>query len=159
MRESFKTGISFGLTSAVITTLGMIMGLYKTTSSAAIVIAGILTIAIADSFSDALGIHISKEASRRNGQKAIWEATITTFITKFFIALLFVIPFAFLTLKTAISTSIILGILLIAGFSFKVARSRGENPYRAIGEHLTIGAVVLVLTWFVGKLINVYLVG
>lgn len=59
MRTSWKTGISFGLTSGVITTLGLMAGLYSGTHSRAIVIGGILTIAIADAMSDALGIHVS----------------------------------------------------------------------------------------------------
>ena len=62
MKKSLKTGISFGLTSGTITTLGLMIGLNSGTNSRGIVIGGILTIAIADSFSDALGIHISEEA-------------------------------------------------------------------------------------------------
>ncbi|MCR4290314.1 MAG: hypothetical protein NUV86_08670, partial [Candidatus Scalindua sp.] len=63
MKESLKTGIIFGLTSGTITTLGLMIGLYSGTNSRCIVIGGILTIAVADSLSDALGIHISEEAN------------------------------------------------------------------------------------------------
>jgi len=62
MKKSLKTGISFGLTSGTITTLGLMIGLNSGTNSRGIIIGGILTIAIADSLSDALGIHISEEA-------------------------------------------------------------------------------------------------
>jgi len=55
MKDSLRTGISFGLTSAVITTLGLMVGLHSGTHSKIVVLAGILTIAIADAFSDALG--------------------------------------------------------------------------------------------------------
>jgi acid phosphatase family membrane protein YuiD len=60
MKDSLRTGISFGLTSAVITTLGLMVGLHSGTHSKIVVLAGILTIAIADAFSDALGIHVSE---------------------------------------------------------------------------------------------------
>ncbi len=56
MKESLNTGISFGLTSGVITTLGLIVGLHSGTHSKLAIIGGIITIAIADAFSDALGI-------------------------------------------------------------------------------------------------------
>ena len=56
MKESLKTGITFGLTSGVITTLGLMVGLHSGTGSRIAVIGGILTIAVADAFSDALGI-------------------------------------------------------------------------------------------------------
>ena len=59
MKDSLRTGISFGLTSAVITTLGLMVGLHSGTHSKIVVFAGILTIAIADAFSDALGSHDS----------------------------------------------------------------------------------------------------
>ena len=48
MKASFKTGLSFGLTSGVITTLGLMVGLHSGTHSRTVVIDGILTIAIAD---------------------------------------------------------------------------------------------------------------
>ena len=62
MKPSYRTGLSFGLTSGIITTLGLIVGLNGSTHSKFAVIGGILTIAIADAFSDALGIHVSQES-------------------------------------------------------------------------------------------------
>ena len=50
MKDSLRTGISFGLTSAVITTLGLMVGLHSGTHSKIVVLAGILTIAVADAF-------------------------------------------------------------------------------------------------------------
>ena len=58
MKDSLRTGISFGLTSAVITTLGLMVGLHSGTHSKIVVLADIPTVAIVDAFSDALGIHI-----------------------------------------------------------------------------------------------------
>jgi hypothetical protein len=48
MKESLKTGITFGLTSGTITTLGLMIGLFSGTNLRGIVIGGILTIAITD---------------------------------------------------------------------------------------------------------------
>ncbi len=71
MKHSFKVGFSFGLTSGIITTLGLMIGLYSGTNSQLVVIGGILTIAIADSMSDALGIHISEESENTHSSKEI----------------------------------------------------------------------------------------
>ncbi|MDI6733408.1 MAG: hypothetical protein QME51_05200, partial [Planctomycetota bacterium] len=60
MNHSIKTGFSFGSTSGVITTLGLMVGLHSGTHSKFAVLGGIVTIAVADAFSDALGIHISE---------------------------------------------------------------------------------------------------
>jgi ABC-type uncharacterized transport system permease subunit len=69
MKPSIKKGIGFGLTSGIITTLGLIVGLHSGTHSVNIIISGILIIAIADSFSDALGVHISEESENSNSNK------------------------------------------------------------------------------------------
>src|SRR3989337_574326 len=107
MRLSFQTGLSFGLTSGIITTLGLIVGLNAGTGSRLTVIGGILTIAIADAMSDALGIHISEEAERRNTAREIWESTISTFITKFAFAITFIVPILFLPLDIAVIVSVV----------------------------------------------------
>jgi len=70
-RHPLKVGFSFGLTSGIITTLGLMVGLNAGTHSKLVVIGGILTIAIADAFSDALAIHISEESENRHTAKQV----------------------------------------------------------------------------------------
>lgn len=48
MRHSFKVGFCFGITSGIITTLGLMVGLNSGTNSQLVVIGSILIIAIAD---------------------------------------------------------------------------------------------------------------
>jgi hypothetical protein len=62
VRHSLRTGLSFGLTSGIITTLGLMVGLHAFSGSKLVVVGGILTIAIADACSDALDIHLAEEA-------------------------------------------------------------------------------------------------
>jgi len=71
MKHQLKTGLSFGLTSAIITTLGLMIGLISGTESKMVAIGGILTIAIADAFSDALGIHLSEESEGKHAKREI----------------------------------------------------------------------------------------
>jgi len=97
MRLSIKKGVSFGLVSGIITTLGLIVGLHSSTHSGLIVIGGILVIAIADSLSDALGIHISEEAEHKHSVGEIWESTAATFLSKFLFTFTFLIAHLFYT--------------------------------------------------------------
>lgn len=150
-KESLKTGISFGLTSGVITTLGLMVGLNAGTNSKLVVIGGILTIAIADALSDALGIHISEESENKHTEKEIWQSTFVTFLTKFFCALSFVIPVMIFTLGPAIIISIIWGFLLVGYLSYRLARSQPTAIWRVIGEHLLILLAVVVITNWLGK--------
>jgi VIT1/CCC1 family predicted Fe2+/Mn2+ transporter len=155
MKISIRKGLGFGLTSGIITTLGLIVGLNSGTHSKIVVLGGILFIAIADSFSDALGIHISEEAGSKSiTKKQIWESTTSTFLFKFIFALTFLIPILILSLQTAIIVSVIWGLTLLTIFSFYISRKQNTNPYKAITEHLTIAIIVIVMTHFVGKWIS-----
>jgi VIT1/CCC1 family predicted Fe2+/Mn2+ transporter len=155
MKESIRKGLGFGLTSGVITTLGLIVGLYSSTRSEIAVISGILVIAIADSMSDALGIHISEESASKN-TKGIWEATITTFLSKLIFALTFIVPVLIFNLYTAIIISVIWGLSLIAIFSFYIAKKQNEKVSNVVAEHLIIAIIVIILTYYVGELISIY---
>ena len=150
MENSLRTGITFGLTSAVITTLGLMIGLHSGTKSEIVVLAGILTLAIADAFSDALGIHISKEAENTQTTKQIWVATISTFLAKFLFAMTFVVPVLLFTLSTAIVMSLIWGLSILTILSYVIAKSQNEPAWKIVGEHLMIAIVVIGITHWVG---------
>ena len=154
MRHSIKTGLSFGLTSGIITTLGLMVGLHAGTDSELVVIGGILTIAVADAFSDALGIHISEESENKHTQREIWEATLSTFLSKFVFALTFVAPVLLLPLSTAIVVSVVWGLLVLSVLSLIIAREQGETPLKIVAEHITIAMVVIVITHYVGDFIS-----
>lgn len=150
MQDSLRTGICFGLTSAVITTLGLMVGLHSGTGSKMVVLGGILTIAIADAFSDALGIHVSEESENVHTTRQIWTATIATFMAKFFFALTFIIPVIFLPLLTAIMVSLVWGVSILTVLSYFIAKAQNEKPWKIIGEHVLIAIVVIAITHFVG---------
>ncbi|MBN2203163.1 MAG: hypothetical protein JW700_03185 [Candidatus Aenigmarchaeota archaeon] len=149
MKKAVNTGLSFGLTSGIITTLGLMVGLHGSTGSSMVVIGGILTIAIADAFSDALGIHICQESVNQNTRE-VWESTISTFLSKFFFALTFTVPVIFFDITTALIMSVAWGLLLIGAVSFIIARKRKEAAWKVICEHLLIALLVIAITHFVG---------
>jgi len=154
MKHSLKVGFSFGLTSGIITTLGLMIGLYSGTHSKLAVLGGILTIAIADAISDALGIHISEESENKHTAKEIWESTISTFFSKFIFASTFIIPVLLFELSTAIVVSVIWGLSLLGILSFSIAKKQKGNPWKAVAEHLIIAVVVIVATYYVGDWIG-----
>jgi VIT1/CCC1 family predicted Fe2+/Mn2+ transporter len=154
MKHSLKTGFSFGLTSGIITTLGLMVGLHSGTHSKLVVIGGILTIAVADAFSDALGIHVSEETENKHATKEIWESTISTFLSKFVFALTFLVPLLLLQLSTAIIVSVAWGLFLLGIFSFFIAKEQKAKPWKVVMEHLIIALVVIVTTHYVGDWIG-----
>lgn len=154
LKNSLKVGFGFGLTSGIITTLGLMMGLSSSTHSKLPVIGGILTIAIADALSDALGVHVSQEAEDHHTNKEIWVATFFTFLFKFIFALTFLIPVIFIaSLDTAVVVSIVWGLFLLIIFNFYLVNKK-RHPWRAVGEHLLIAIIVIILSYLVGNWIG-----
>jgi VIT1/CCC1 family predicted Fe2+/Mn2+ transporter len=163
MNHSIITGFSFGSTSGVITTLGLMIGLHAGTHSKMVVLGGILTIAIADAFSDALGIHISEESENKHTAGEIWMSTISTFIAKFMVALTFVIPVLLWPFSTTIIMPILLmeipvaliiaviwGLFLITLISIKIAKRQGAKISHVVLEHLIIVIMVIIITHYAG---------
>jgi VIT1/CCC1 family predicted Fe2+/Mn2+ transporter len=151
MKHSLKVGFCFGLTSGIITTLGLMVGLNSSTHSKLVVIGGILTIAIADSLSDSLGIHISEESENKHTVKEIWESTLSTFFCKFIIASSFIIPvLLYKELRIAVIISVIWGLLLLSVLSFFLSKEQKTKSWRVVSEHLIIAIVVIVAAHYVG---------
>lgn len=154
MRHSIKTGFSFGLTSAVITTLGIMVGLSSGTHSKMVVTGGILTIAVADALSDALGIHLSEESEGRHTQKQVWTSTVCTFLTKFGVSITFAAPVLLLSLGRAVLVNIVWGFSLLAVFSYYIGRGGKLKSWKVVCEHVCIASAVIVATHYLGAWIS-----
>ena len=148
--DGARTGLYFGATSGVITTIGLLTGLHAGTHSVAAVLGGILVIAVADAMSDALGIHLATEADPQTSLAHVWSATLSTFATKFVFAASFAIPLFLLPLQQAVWVSIAWGMTVIVVLSYLLARAQNERPLPVIVEHLGIAMVVVVLSHLIG---------
>ena len=109
-----------------------------------------MTIAIADAFSDALGIHLAEETENVHESREVWESTAATFFAKFSFALLFMIPVLLLDLETAIFVSVAVGLAVLAVLSYTIAKTQQDTAWRVIAEHLFIAIVVITLTHYLG---------
>lgn len=156
MNHSVKTGLSFGLTSGVVTTLGLLIGLSSGTESKIAVFGGILTIAVADALSDALGIHISEEAENQHSSWEIWLSTFATLAGKLVFALSFALPVLLLPLSQAVIASVAWGVVVLASFSYYLARRQKMSPWGVVFEHLTVLAIVIIASQIVGDSVNRY---
>ncbi len=154
MSLSLKKGVSFGITSGVITTLGMIVGVNASTSSRLAVIAAIVAISIADAFSDAVAMHVSEESEGIHSRKDVWEATLATFLAKFIFALTFVIPVWFLSLEIAVIVDVVWGLLIMTVFNIFLAHSQEQSALKVVVEHLAIAVVVISITFIVGSFLS-----
>jgi vacuolar iron transporter family protein len=155
--KSYEKGFGFGLTSGIVTTLGMMVGMMVGTGSKAAVIGAILLIAFGDSLSDAFAMHIAEESTTtERGGGHVWKATISTLVFKILFAIIFIVPVLSMPLLTAVIVSIVLGAVLISIFSFYFALKQNARPIHVVFEHLLMMVVVLLLTFGIGKIVSFY---
>ena len=145
-----RTGVFFGATSGVITTIGLIVGLHAGTQSLIAVLGGILVVAVSDAMSDAMGIHLAQEADPDSTHDHVWAATIWTFVTKLLVALTFALPLLWLPLQTAVIVCVSWGFLVITLLSAYLAHVQRVKALNVITEHLGIAIVVVTVSYFIG---------
>ncbi len=143
---------SFGATSAIITSLALIVGLESAVNPKMSIIPALLVIAFADNISDSLGIHIYRE-SQYPVCKHSEVYTFSNFLTRVAITMLFIFLVLFLPMQYAVPACIIIGMALLCLLSYFIAIYHKSSPFRETAEHLTVAVTVLVASNFLGQTI------
>ncbi|MCX5788020.1 MAG: hypothetical protein NTX64_05850 [Elusimicrobia bacterium] len=144
-----KTKFSFGTTSAIITNLALICGLDAVSNPKRAIVGGILVIALADNFSDSMGIHVFQE-SEGLGDREVWFSTVTNFLSRVVVSFSFIGLILALPLRVAVPCAVAWGLSLLAVMSYAIARDRGANPRREMLIHLCMAVFVIGVSHFVG---------
>lgn len=153
MKSAIKKGFGFGLTSGIITTLGMMIGLDQGTHSQIVVLAGIGVISITDALSDSVAIFMADEAELQP-ESSIWQESLSTFFSKFLIGASFALPIIFLDLTLAIITSVVYGLVLITVLSFFIAKWEKRPIAKIVFGHLAVTILVITVSGLVGHFVE-----
>jgi len=150
-------GFSFGISSAVLTTLGVIVGLDSATTSRLAVIGGIAAVAIADSFSDAMGMYAQKKSERNVPSKAALASAVYTFIGKFVFTSSFLLPFLLLPLPSAVAVSLVWGFILLSFVNSQIAFVQGDPLVPTLLKNTLFAAAVIVISYVVGGMLSTWI--
>lgn len=153
MIPSLTKGISFGITSSVITTLGIIVGMHAGTDLKHGIIVAILIIASADSLADACGIHFSEQA-RGASHHECFVASVSTFVGKLFFALSFLVPILLFETHRAIVIDIIYGLIVLTIQGFLVAKAHRRNASLIVFFQVFLAIAIISFSHFIGTAIN-----
>jgi len=153
MKSSIKKGFGFGLTSGIITTLGMMIGLNQGTHSQMVVLAGIGVISITDALSDSVAIFMADEAELQSNNSA-WQESLSTFFSKFLIGASFALPIIFFDLTLAIIISVVYGLVLITVLSFFIAKWEKRPIVKIVFGHLAVTVLVIAVSGLVGHFVE-----
>lgn len=154
MKDAVKKGMGFGLSSAIITTLGIIVGTHSTTDLKHAVIGAILVVAFADSLADSLGVYFSEVAREKCEKIEAFVSAISAFFTKFIFAMTFLIPILIFELHTAIIVCICYGLIVLGVYGFYTAKTKKESIFQNVVWYILLALVVIVASHYLGLFIN-----
>lgn len=115
--------ISFGGTAAIVTSMGLILGLEAAASSRQAILSALLIVALADNLSDSLSVHVYQDAEQLESREA-FRSILANFVTRLLVALSFVVLVITLPSDLLAAATIAWGFLLLALLTFRIARAR-----------------------------------
>jgi hypothetical protein len=156
MRTTVKLpSVSFGATSAIVTSMGLISGFGAAGISRPTIVAGLLIVGLADNLTDSLSIHIYQESEKLE-QRAAFRATVGNFAIRLLISLSFITLVIRLSIRDLVAASLLWGLLLLAGLTWFIARSRHANVLTEILKHLGVAAAVIAASHATGAFIDTF---
>jgi len=143
------TWVSFGATAAIVTSMGLALGLEAAGGSRETIIGALLIVALADNLTDSLSVHLYQEAEHLEGRQAL-VSTIANFATRLLCALSFVALVA--VVPSDLRTTVLAGwgFLLLVLLTYWVARARHAPVAKEIGKHVVVCAIVLGISRWLG---------
>jgi len=143
--------ISFGATSAVTSSLALLIGLTQLGVSKEGIIGALLVIAFADNLADSLGMHVYAESKSRGYSKA---STVMNYLVRLGLTLFIVVIVVVLPTVYALAASIAIGLCVLAALSYFIAKAHNLKPGREMVSHLVVAVLVLVASQLVGSAIK-----
>jgi VIT1/CCC1 family predicted Fe2+/Mn2+ transporter len=145
--------LTFGSTSAVVTSIGLVVGFASTRTSRATLIAGLLIVGIADNLTDSLSVHLYQEAEGLESQEA-FVSTVTNFVARLAITATFIALVATLEGGWLIAIVTIWGLALLGILTVALAHQRHVPVFREIVRHFAIAIAVIALSRAIGVFVN-----
>jgi len=143
------TWFSFGGTAAIVTSMGLILGLQAAASSRQAIVGALLIVAVADNLSDSLSVHLYQEAEQLASREA-FISTLANFATRLVVASTFVVLVIALPHDVLPWAATLWGMSLLALLTHRIARARGAPPGKEIAKHVAIAGVVLAVSQLLG---------
>jgi len=152
MQKAVQRGLGFGLTSAIITVLGVMVGVHAGTDLKHAVIGAVIVVAVADSLSDALGVLLTEKSVPGNTLKEAVVSSLCTFLVKIWLGFTFLLPLWLIPdLHLAIGICLAYGMIVLGFYTYLVAKRKKGNPVKDIAVHILLAIVVITLSNLLGN--------
>lgn len=146
---------SFGGTSAIVTSMGLIVGLGAAGARSATIVSGLLIAGLADNITDSLSIHMYQEAEKLE-ERSAFRATLSNFVARVMVALSFVAIVLEFPAEHARIAALMWGCVLLILITFFLARERAVRPLPEVIKHLGVAILVIAASRIIGAGIGHY---
>jgi adenylate cyclase class IV/VIT1/CCC1 family predicted Fe2+/Mn2+ transporter len=146
--------LTFGVTSGILTTAGVLMGVHSASASRLAIMASLVSVAMADSWSDAFGMFNSKMSERGVTRASALRFAGATLVAKMTVPLLFVVPVATLPLPRAINVCLAIGAILLSLLSAEQALVSQKPVARLVCRNLVLALFIINVSRLAGKAIG-----
>jgi hypothetical protein len=144
---------SFGATTAIITSVGLVAGLNYGADAKAHIVGGLLIIALADNVSDSFGIHVYKE-SETSDRREVLVTTLGNFAMRLCVTLSFIVLTLLLPAGVLVWGISVWGLSLLALLSVSISRAKGRPMARELILHLAVATLVILGSRYLGLVIS-----
>lgn len=142
---------SFGIPTAVLVMLGIVVGLNSAVSSQTAVISVVVVVAVINSLSNSMGEYTSRKAERSFSSALAFRSSVNYFLGSFVFSLSFIIPFIIFPFSLAIYTCIVWGLILLAFVNTQIAFIHEESIPKTVIKNILIAMGIVVVSYFIGR--------
>ena len=145
--------MAFGISSAGLTILGLIIGVNAVMASKLLIIVTIACIAFADSMADAIGLYTQSRSEGISWKKS-FNSAVNNFFGKLFFASSFMFPFFLFDIKIAIIIDLIWGFIILIFVKIIIAVIQDESKVKTVLKNVLIAIFVLIISFMIGASLN-----
>lgn len=146
------TDLTFGVTSGLMTAVGILIGVYSANPSKLFVASALLALAISDSPSEAFAMYNSKISEGSSPAMAMKYA-LCAMSGNIIIPLVFLLPLFFLTLSATVSFNLILAAVILITLSTAHSLANQESVFKNVSKNLLLAVGIVVAAHLAGNFV------
>ncbi|MBD3343127.1 MAG: hypothetical protein GF353_28780 [Candidatus Lokiarchaeota archaeon] len=145
---------SFGISAAILSILGLMLGIYAALSTKIAIISSIVSLALADSLADTYALYSQKKMKGFSSKKAL-RFGFSNFLSRFLLTSSFILPFLFLETLLSILINLIIGFIVLIILNLLISIYQESNKIKSLAKSILFSLIVLFGSYFVGTLIKI----
>ena len=150
------SGIYYGVISATMTVIGLIIGLSTGTDSKSTILLGIISLIFADTLADAFGIYMANKVNKNDDISPVKQGLYVV-LSKGSVGLSFLLIYYLIhNMYICQIVSIIWSYIIIIVSCYHLAETNKEDKIKTISKYTIITTIIVIITALISKCIQFF---